>query len=224
MKLLVIEDERYLAQMIKKGLEQDGFAVDVEYDGEDGYNAAHTIDYDLIVCDVMMPAMSGIEVAKKLRAEGNKTPILMLTALDQSEQVVEGLRAGADDYLAKPFSFNVLTARIEAILRRPHDKFEDILVLSDLELNNTTKQVSRAGKVLALSAKEFAILEYMLRNQNITLSRETIMSHVWDFDSDVLPNNLEVFINHLRKKVDKPFGAPLIHTIHGFGYRLTEKT
>lgn len=224
MKLLVVEDERYLAQMIKKGLEEDGFAIDVEYDGEDGYNAAHTIEYDLIVLDVMMPVMSGIDVAKKLRAEGNKTPILMLTALDQAEQIVDGLKAGADDYLAKPFSFNVLTARIEAILRRPHDKFEDVLILDDLKLNNTTKQVTRAGQAVRLSAKEFAILEYMLRNQNITLSRETIMSHVWDFDSDVLPNNLEVFINHLRKKIDKPFARALIHTVHGFGYRLAEKT
>lgn len=223
MRLLVVEDEHYLAQMIKKGLEEDGFAVDVEYDGEDGFNAARTIEYDLIVLDVMMPEMNGIEMTEKLRAEGNRTPILMLTALDQSEQVISGLKSGADDYLAKPFSFGVLTARIEAILRRPHDKLEDILKLDDLELNVSKKQVIREGKTIKLSAKEFAILEYLLRNAGVTLSRETIMSHVWDFDADVLPNNLEVFINHLRKKVDRPFKQPLIHTIHGFGYMLSDQ-
>lgn len=221
MKILIIEDERRIAHALKEGLEQESYAVDIEYDGEAGYNTAHVTEYDLIILDVMMPIINGIEVCKKLRVEGNQTPILMLTAKDQSHDVISGLDNGADDYLAKPFAFDVLLARMRALLRRPHDTLGEQLVLADLVMNPATKQVTRGGVELKLSGKEFAILEYMMRNPGKILSKNNIMTHVWDFDADILPNNVEVFINYLRAKVDKPFKGPkLIRTIRGFGYTL----
>lgn len=219
MKVLVVDDEVRIAQAIKQGLEQDGYAVDLAHDGEDGYNSACADDYDAIVLDVMIPVMNGFEVAKKLREDGYGTPILMLTAKDQSQDVVEGLDSGADDYLAKPFSFEVLTARIRALLRRPHDVIDNTLTAYDLEMDIANHTVKRAGIDIKLSNKEFSILEYLLRNKNRILSKTNIMTHVWDFDADILPNNVEVFINYLRGKVDKPFkGDPLIQTVRGFGY------
>ena len=169
---------------------------------------------------VMMPIMNGFEVAKKLRADGNKTPILMLTAKDQNKDIVEGLDSGADDYLPKPFSFEVLGARVRALLRRPQDVLDNILTVRDLELDIANHTAKRASKYIKLSNKEFAILEYLLRNKNQILSKQNIMTHVWDFDADILPNNVEVFINYLRNKIDKPFpGAdPIIQTVRGFGY------
>ncbi len=220
MKILVVDDEKRIAKSIKQGLEMDGYAVDIEYDGEDGYNAARADDYDLIILDVMMPIMNGFEVAKKLRADGNKTPILMLTAKDQNKDIVEGLDSGADDYLPKPFSFEVLGARVRALLRRPQDVLDNILTVRDLELDVANHTAERAGKDIKLSNKEFAILEYLLRNKNQILSKQNIMTHVWDFDADILPNNVEVFINYLRNKIDKPFPGtdPIIQTVRGFGY------
>ena len=219
MKILVVDDEIRIAKAIKQGLEQDGYAVDLAHDGEDGYNAAHADEYDCIVLDVMMPVMNGFEVAKKLREDGDKTPILMLTAKDQSRDIVSGLDSGADDYLPKPFSFEVLTARIRALMRRPHDVIENVLSVHDLEMDVANHTVRRAGKDIKLSNKEFGILEYLLRNKNRILSKSNIMTHVWDFDADILPNNVEVFINYLRGKIDKPFdGEPLIQTVRGFGY------
>ena len=220
MKILVVDDEKRIAKSIKQGLEMDGYAVDIEHDGEDGYNAARADDYDLIILDVMMPIMNGFEVAKKLRADGNKTPILMLTAKDQNKDIVEGLDSGADDYLPKPFSFEVLGARVRALLRRPQDVLDNILTVRDLELDVANHTAERAGKDIKLSNKEFAILEYLLRNKNQILSKQNIMTHVWDFDSDILPNNVEVFINYLRNKIDKPFPGtdPIIQTVRGFGY------
>ena len=220
MKILVVDDEKRIAKSIKQGLEMDGYAVDIEHDGEDGYNAARADDYDLIILDVMMPIMNGFEVAKKLRADGNKTPILMLTAKDQNKDIVEGLDSGADDYLPKPFSFEVLGARVRALLRRPQDVLDNILTVRDLELDVANHTAERAGKDIKLSNKEFAILEYLLRNKNQILSKQNIMTHVWDFDADILPNNVEVFINYLRNKIDKPFpdADPIIQTVRGFGY------
>ncbi len=219
MKILVVDDEVRIAKAIKQGLEQDGYAVDMEHDGEDGYNAARADEYDVVILDVMMPEMDGFEVAKKLRQDGFKMPIMMLTAKDQSRDIVEGLDAGADDYLAKPFSFDILSARIRALLRRPQDVVDNVLTASDLEMDVANHSVTRAGKEVKLSNKEFAILEYLLRNKNRILSKTNIMTHVWDFDADILPNNVEVFINYLRGKVDKPFaGEPLIQTVRGFGY------
>ncbi len=220
MKILVVDDEMRIARAIKQGLEQDGYAVDLAFDGEDGYNAARADDYDAIILDVMMPEMNGYEVTQKLRSDGCKTPIIMLTAKDQGRDIVKGLDSGADDYLAKPFSFDVLTARIRALLRRPQEAIANILEVDDLLLDSVNRTVSRTKQPLSLSAKEFAILEYLMRNKNRIVSKQSIMTHVWDFDSTILPNNVEVFINYLRAKIDRPFlpSPALIHTVRGFGY------
>ena len=223
MKLLLVEDERRIAQNIKKGLEQDGYAVDIAYDGAEGYASASADEYDVIISDVMMPEMDGMEMCRRLRADGNKTPLLLLTAKDSERDIVNGLDVGADDYLAKPFSFNVLLARIRALMRRPQQSIGERLVVGDLEMDLIDKRVTRAGTLLKLSVKEFSILEYLMRNPDRVLSKNNIISHVWDFDADILPNNVEVFINLLRGKVDKPFDRPLIHTVRGFGYKVSEE-
>lgn len=221
MKLLVVEDEHRIANALKEGLEQETYAVDVCYDGQEGFNAASNDEYDLILLDVMLPGMNGYDICKQLRASGNHTPILMLTAKDQNRDIVQGLDTGADDYLAKPFSFDVLLAHIRALLRRPQGTLGEVLQSGDLSLNTTSREVTRAGKPIALSAKEFAILEYLLRNKGKVLSKHTIMTHVWDFDADILPNTVEVFITYLRTKVDKPFkGRDIIQTVRGFGYKV----
>jgi DNA-binding response OmpR family regulator len=221
MRILIVEDEHRIAQAVKEGLEQESYAVDAVYDGEDGYNAAREDEYDLIVLDVMLPGMDGYEVCRKLRADSIHTPILMLTAKDQTHDVVQGLDKGADDYLAKPFSFEVLLARVRALLRRPHETAGEVLQAADLTLNPNTKAVNRGGTPITLSTKEYALLEYLLRNQDRVLSKNNIMTHVWDFDADILPNTVEVFVTYLRAKVDKPFKAPpLIQTVRGFGYKI----
>jgi DNA-binding response OmpR family regulator len=224
MKILVVEDEHRIAKAIKDGLTEEHYAVDIEHDGEDGYNTASSDEYDLIILDVMMPGLNGYEVCQKLREDGVHTPILMLTAKDQGHDIVKGLDTGADDYLAKPFSFDVLLARIRALLRRPHQSLGETLAVGDLTLDPTTKEVARNGQGIRLSSKEFAILEYFMRNPGRILSKNSIISHVWDFDADVLPNNVEVFITFLRAKIDKPFTSPLIHTVRGFGYKLSEES
>lgn len=221
MRLLVVEDEHKIARAVKEGLEQESYAVDVAYDGETGLNTALNDEYDLIILDVMLPKLSGLEVCRQLRASSNHTPVLMLTARNQERDIVRGLDTGADDYLAKPFSFEVLLARVRALLRRPADSLSEVLRSADLSLNTTTKEVKRAGQIITLSAKEYALLEYLLRNENKVLSKNNIITHVWNFDSDVLPNTVEVFIAYLRAKIDKPFSEPpLIQTVRGFGYKL----
>lgn len=222
MRILVVEDEHRIARALKEGLEQETYAVDVEFDGEDGYNAAVAEEYDLIILDVMMPGLNGFEVCERLRQEGNHTPILMLTAKDQNKDIVRGLDAGADDYLAKPFSFEVLLARVRSLLRRPHDSLGEELCIADLSLNTVTKKVIRNSKEISLSSKEYALLEYLLRNQGRVLSKNNIISHVWDFDADILPNTVEVFITYLRNKIDRPFHSSLIHTVRGFGYKMEQ--
>lgn len=223
MKILVVEDEHRIAQAIKEGLEEEGYAVDIEHDGEGGYNTASAApdEYDVILLDIMMPGLNGYEVAGKLRSEGNHTPILMLTAKDQEKDIIKGLDTGADDYLAKPFSFDVLLARIRALLRRPHHSIGEKLEVGDLTLDPALKTVNRAGKDIRLTSKEYAILEYLMRNSGRVLSKDNIIAHVWDFDADVLPNNVEVFITFLRSKIDKPFKKPLLHTVRGFGYKVS---
>lgn len=202
----------------------DGYAVDLEYDGEAGYLAASAGEYDLILLDVMLPKRDGIEVCTQLRSDEDHTPIVMLTAKDQPEDIVRGLDHGADDYIAKPFSFEVLLARVRAILRRPHDKLAEILTVDDLELDTTNRSVRRADREILLTSKEFSILEYMLRSKNRVVSKNSIMTHVWDFDADILPNNVEVFVNYIRNKVDKPFsGRNLIQTMRGFGYIIKDE-
>jgi len=221
MRILVVEDEHKIARALKDGLEQESYAVDLAYDGESGLNSALNDEYDLIILDVMLPALDGYEVCKQLRQAGSHVPVLMLTAKDQSRDIVRGLDTGADDYLAKPFSFEVLLARVRALLRRPQDSLGEVLQVEDLSLNTITKEVKRAGKSISLSAKEYALLEYLLRNDHKVLSKNNIMTHVWDFDADILPNTVEVFIAYLRAKIDKPFKGPhLIQTVRGFGYKL----
>lgn len=221
MRILVVEDEHRIAQAIKEGLEQETYAVDVAYDGEEGYNFASVEEYDLIIMDVMMPEMDGFEVVKKLRTAGTHTPVIMLTAKDQNKDIVNGLDSGADDYLAKPFSFEELLARIRALLRRPKETINSVLQVQDLAIDTNSHKVTRAGKEIKLSSKEYALLEYMVRNQGKVLSKNNLIAHVWDFDSDILSNNVEVFITYLRNKIDKPFKGPdLIQTVRGFGYKV----
>ena len=224
MKLLLIEDDRAVVEALKEGLEDEAYAVDVAYDGDEGYRSASADTYDVIILDVMMPEMNGYEVCRKLRAEGDTTPILMLTAKDQERDIVEGLDTGADDYLAKPFSFEVLLARIRALLRRPSEKQAEVLRVGDLTLDPASRQVERAGQIIALTAKEYAVLEYLMRGAGKVHSKQSIISHVWDFDADVLPNNVEVFIMFIRRKVDRPFAVPLIHTVPGFGYKIETRS
>ena len=223
MKLLIIEDDKAISDALKEGLEDEAYAVDVAYDGDEGYRTAMADTYDVIILDVMMPEMNGYEVSAKLREAGNHTPILMLTARDQERDIVEGLDKGADDYLAKPFSFDVLLARVRALLRRPVSKTEEILRVGDLSLNPATKQVEREGKIIRLTTKEYSVLEYLMRHKGTVQSKSSITNHVWDFDADILPNTVEQFIMFLRRKVDKPFNTPLIHTAPGFGYKIEEK-
>ena len=223
MRILLIEDDIAISRLLKEGLEDESYAVDVAHDGSEGYRTASADEYDVIILDIMLPEMDGYEVCRALRKDGNKTPILMLTARDAERDIVEGLNTGADDYLAKPFSFDVLLARIRALLRRPNEKLEEILRVGDLKLDPSLKKVTRASQEITLTAKEYGVLEYLMRNKGKVLSKEQIISHVWDFDADVLPNNVELFIMFLRRKIDKPFKSKLIYTVSGFGYKLEEK-
>ena len=224
MRILLVEDDTAIARSLKEGLEDEAYAVDVAYDGDEGYRTATADDYDVIILDVMLPEMNGYEVCRVLRQDGNQTPILMLTARDAERDIVEGLDIGADDYLAKPFSFEVLLARLRALLRRPNEKLEEVLRVGDLTLDPSLKKVMRASQEINLTAKEYGVLEYLMRNASKVLSKEQIISHVWDFDADVLPNNVELFIMFLRRKIDKPFDSKLIHTVPGFGYKLEDKS
>ncbi|NTV31024.1 response regulator transcription factor [candidate division WWE3 bacterium] len=222
MRILIVEDDHKIAGAIKKGLAQESFAVDVAFDGQDGFDLASSEEYDLIVLDRMLPGMDGIQVCTKLRDQSIHTPILMLTAKGQVENRVEGLNAGADDYLVKPFAFSELIARIRALLRRPHIANDPVLQIEDLMLNPQTFDVKRGEKPIQLSKKEFALLEYLIRNPNKILTKDQIINHVWEYDSDILPNTVEVYIGYLRNKVDKQFPAlpSLIQTVRGFGYRI----
>jgi len=224
MRILVIEDDRKIAGAIKKGLQQESYAVDISYDGQDGLGQALTIEYDLIILDRMLPEVDGIQICRAIRDKDNKTPILILTAKDKISDRVFGLNAGADDYLAKPFAFEELLARIRALLRRPHEVKENILKVDDLVLNSLTFEVKRDDKKINLSSTEFALLEYLMRNPGRILTKTNIIDHVWDYDADILPNTVEVYIGYLRNKIDKPFPRkqPLIHTARGFGYKLAK--
>lgn len=224
MRILVVEDEHKIANSIKKGLEQESYAVDVAYDGNDGYDLAATEEYDLIILDIMLPGMDGLEICKKLREEGNHTRILMLTAKGQIRDRVSGLNSGADDYLIKPFAFVELLARIKALIRRPDKTDGTVLSIADLSLNTNSFEVKRGKITIRLSSKEYALLEYLLRHKNTVVTKDQIISHVWDYDADVLPNSVEVYILHLRNKIDKTFKnkPKLIHTVRGFGYKISK--
>jgi DNA-binding response OmpR family regulator len=225
MRILIIEDEHKIARAVKEGLDDESYVADIAFDGREGYHAALYEDYDLIILDRMLPGgMDGIDICKKLRAEGKHTPVLMLTAKDQIRDRVTGLNAGADDYLIKPFSFEELLARVKALLRRPHETIGETLVVGPLSLNPVSHEVQRSGQDIKLSSKEYALLEYLMRNKDKVLSKNNIMTHVWDFDADILPNTIEVFMAYLRNKIDKPFDEPpLLQTIRGFGYKISAR-
>lgn len=216
MRILVVEDEHKIANSIKRGFEQETWATDVAYDGEEGYDLASSEDYDVVVLDLMLPKMDGMEICKKLRAEGNHVPILMLTALGEVSDKVEGLNSGADDYLVKPFAFEELLARVKALVRRPKEAKSVELKVKDLVLNTNTFEVKKSDRNIELSRKEFALLEYLMRNQGRVVSKENIIAHVWDYESDILPNTVEVFVGYLRDKI----GSGLIKTVRGFGYKI----
>ena len=223
MRILVVEDEHKIANSIKKGLEQETYAVDVAYGGEEGFDLASSEEYDVIILDLMLPGLDGLTICKKLRREENiHTPILILTAKGEVEDKVKGLNSGADDYLPKPFAFSELLARIRALARRPKQVLESSLTVEDLTLNTLTYQVNRSGKNIELSKKEYALLEYLMRHNGKVLSKDQIINNVWDYDSDELPNTVEVYIGYLRNKIDKPFKnkKSLIHTVRGFGYKI----
>jgi two-component system, OmpR family, response regulator len=220
MRILIIEDERKIAQAIRKGLEQETFAVDICYDGDEGLRYALDEPYDLIILDRMLPLMEGVTVCQELRKQGKQMPILMLTAKDKVRDRVAGLNAGADDYLVKPFAFEELLARVRSLLRRPAQSIDPVLQCEDLTLNTQNFEVKRAGKQIHLSRKEFALLEYLMRVQTV-VTKDQIMAHVWDYDADILPNTVEVYIGYVRNKIDKAFpkNPQLLHTIRGFGYK-----
>ncbi len=222
MRILVVEDNHKIANSIKQGLEQEAYAVDVAYDGEYGYDLAVTEEYDVIILDLMLPKMDGLEICRLLRDNENHTPVLILTAKGQLEDKVKGLNCGADDYLVKPFAFAELLARIRALSRRPKNNLGTKLSVGDLVLDTVNYEVSRAGKTINLTKTEFSLLEYLMRHQGKVLSKDQIIRHVWDYDADILPNTVEVYIGYLRNKIDKPFKEDFIKTVRGFGYKIND--
>jgi DNA-binding response OmpR family regulator len=216
MRILVVEDEHKIANSIKRGLTQEGYAVDVAYDGEDGYDLASSESYGVIILDLMLPKMDGMSVCKKLRSEENNTPILILTAKGEITDKVDGLNSGADDYLVKPFAFAELVARIKALSRRPKEGLGTTLTSGDLVLDTINFSVKRKDQEITLSKKEFALLEYLLRHKGKVVAKEQIIQSVWDYEADILPNTVEVFVGYLRNKI----GNDLIKTIRGFGYKV----
>ena len=224
MKILIVEDEEKIANSLKRGLEQESHVVDVAYDGEVGYDLASGENYDLIILDLMLPKIDGMTICKKLRQDDDvPSPILMLTARSSVEDRVKGLNIGADDYLPKPFSFEELLARVTALGRRPWEVAKDsVLKVGGLTLDKTAFEVTRGNKQIKLSRKEFTLLEYLMRNSGKIISKDTLMESVWEYEADILPNTVEVYIGYLRKKIDEPFKDQprLIQTVRGFGYKL----
>jgi len=220
MKILVVEDEHKIANAIKKGLEHERYIVDLSYDGREGFDLAISEGYDLLILDRLLPGMDGVTICKKLRENHIHTPILLLTAKGQIEDRVEGLDAGADDYLVKPFAFAELLARMRALTRRPKQAINARLHVDGLTLDTITYEVTRNEKPIVLSSKEFALLAYLMRHPNQVIPKDQIIAHVWNYDADVLPNSVEVYVKHLRDKIDAPFNEQLIHTVRGFGYKI----
>jgi len=225
MRVLIVEDDHKIANALKKALTQEKYAADVSYDGDDGYAMATTEPYDIMIIDRMIPGdYNGVDIIKELRQMKIHTPVILLTALGSTADKTTGLDSGADDYLVKPFALSELLARIRALLRRPTSQTTNILKLSDLTLDTNTFEVARSGKPISLTSKEYALLEYLLRNQNRILTKNEITSHVWDYDADILPNTVEVYVKYLRDKIDKPFGTQLIQTVRGFGYKIGDNS
>lgn len=224
MRILVAEDEKDLNLIIKKKLQSSGYSVDCAFDGEEAIDFIEAAEYDGIILDVMMPVYDGFEVLKKLRRSGIKTPVLFLTARDSVEDRVKGLDLGANDYLIKPFSFEELMARLRAMTRPSFGLSDNILSIDDLVVNCTSHEVKRGERLISLSAKEYTMLTYMLKNKGRVLSREQLENHVWSFDYEGGSNIVEVYIRYLRKKIDDGFDKKLIHTIRGIGYVIRENS
>ncbi len=222
MRILIIEDERKLARALGRTLKSAGYAVDIEHNSDDGYGMASTQPYDALIVDRMMPGSfsDGVSMIKKLREDNNHTPVIILTALGETYQKTDGLDAGADDYLTKPFAIDELLARLRAILRRPRNTENTILTVGKLQLDTANHLVTFAGKPVNLTVKEYTLLQYLMKSNGRTLSKENIIEHVWDFDADILPNTVEAYIKTLRKKIDEAFGVKYIKTVRGIGYKI----
>lgn len=222
MRILVVEDEHRIAHSLQKGLEQENYAVDVAYTGTEGYDLAATEEYDLIILDIMLPEMDGITICKKIREQKIHTPILLLTAKSQVHDKVQGLDTGADDYLTKPFSFEEFLARVRALVRRRGTETQLELSVDDLFMNIQRFEVKRGNKSIMLTNKEFSLLEFLMMKRGVIVTKDQIIQHVWNFDANILPNTVEVYVKKLRDKIDGQFPEKkqLIKTVRGFGYRL----
>ncbi len=221
MRVLVVEDEPGIAYFVRQGLQETGYAVDLAWDGEEGLTYALAANYDILVLDIMLPKFDGLHLLRELRKRGHKTPTLMLTARDTVDNRVEGLDAGADDYLVKPFAFSELLARVRALLRRPPLQMDTVLSVGDLEMDTVTHQVRRHNRLIELSPREYAVLEYLMRHPNQVLTRTQIGEHVWNFDFYNESNVVDVYVGYLRRKIDKGSDLVLIHTIRGVGYSIS---
>jgi len=222
MRILIVEDEKKVASFIAKGLQEEGYAVDVLHDGESGAFQALSIDYDVVILDLMLPKLSGLEMLRIIRQQKARMPVLILTAKGELEDRVLGLNAGADDYLIKPFAFVELSARVRALLRRGTSD-DTRLRFADLEIDTITRTVKRGGQPIELKPREYALLEFLMRNAGRTVTRTMITEHVWDIHFDSISNVVDVHINSLRNKIDKEFPFPLIHTVRGVGYRIADQ-
>lgn len=223
MRILVVEDEPGIAQFIQQGLSEAGYAVDVAVDGSEGLEYALAADYDAIVLDILLPRMDGLQLLRELRSLGRRMPILLLTARNQVDDRVQGLDAGADDYLNKPFAFPELLARLRALFRRPPLQTNTVLQVSDLEIDTARHEVRRAGRLIELSPREFALIEYLMRHPEQVLTRTQIAEHIWNFDFSNESNVVDVYIGYLRRKIGWNASQPLIHTVRGVGYRLSAR-
>ncbi len=223
-RILIVEDEKKISALIRKGLEEEKYTVEEAVDGEKGEQLIERNRYDLIILDIMMPKKDGLEVLNSIRAQGNETPVLMLTAKSTVDDRVKGLDFGADDYLVKPFAITELLARVRSLLRRKKgaEKSATMLTIGDLTLDLVSHKAVRGGKMIDLTSKEFALLEYFIRNRNKTLNRSTITEHIWNYNFDTGTNIIDVYINHLRTKIDGGFGKKLLHTVRGVGYVMKE--
>src|SRR5580693_8307392 len=222
MRLLIVEDDQKLAQFVARGLHAEGFTVELAADGQEGLSSVESDQFDLMILDLMLPKLSGSELLKRARRTNPSLPILVLSARDNMEDKVKHFEAGADDYLTKPFDFAELVVRVRALLRRTPVERTDVILLSDLEVNRLTRQVRRGSQRIELTGKEYALLEYLLSSPSRVFSRSMILNHVWDQSFEGVTNIVDVYVRHLRRKVDDPFAEKLIHTVRGVGYCVRE--